>query len=272
MIDFAINYSPQAAELITLQQIEVDFFKTPPWPDMIAEARKFRPVTVHFELRAGAGKLKKQNWQEIEKYLASTATRYVNLHLNAKIKDFPGKFLDEPPKILHQIVAQRLIEDVQVVVDQFGADRVIVENVPYRTGNPETKIFATVLPEIITQVVQNTGCGLLLDISHARISAQSLGLDPEQYIGQLPIFQLKELHFTGIHILEDGRLQDHLSLTPEDWGWLDWTLDQVKQGFWSKPNMLAFEYGGTGPFFAENTDRQTLIDQVPGLVQAVHAV
>ncbi len=43
MTRFALNYSPQAADLLRAGQIEIDLFKCPAWPDLIAEAQAAAP-------------------------------------------------------------------------------------------------------------------------------------------------------------------------------------------------------------------------------------
>ncbi|HLV36123.1 MAG TPA: hypothetical protein VKY59_13445, partial [Spirillospora sp.] len=50
---FALNYSPQAAELLRAGDIDIDLFKCPDWPHLIEQARQQRPVYIHFPLVAG---------------------------------------------------------------------------------------------------------------------------------------------------------------------------------------------------------------------------
>ncbi|MEA3350412.1 MAG: DUF692 family protein [Chloroflexota bacterium] len=264
---FAINYSPQAAQLLAAGKIEIDYFKTPPWPDMIAKAKKYRPVAVHFPLRAGTGKLHQTNWAEIEAFLTSTATFYVNAHLVADARDGIPFDCDNPsPGEIEQIIANTHA-DVAALVSQFGAERVIVENVPYRVEEGYAN-RTSVLPEVISEVIESHGCGLLLDISHARISADALGMKPEDYIRALPMQRLRELHFTGLHDLGGGHLMDHLSVLEADWPWLDWVLDGIKKEGWGKAQMLAFEYGGDGnEFFDAHSDIEVIAEQVPRLYE-----
>lgn len=54
-MEFAVNYSLAAADLLREEQIQVDLFKCPAWPDLIAAAQEVHPVYVHFPLRVGAG-------------------------------------------------------------------------------------------------------------------------------------------------------------------------------------------------------------------------
>lgn len=264
----AVNYSPAAAALVTAGQIELDYFKTPPWQDMIAAALPVRPVTVHFELRAGGGDLDQTDFAAIEAFLQQTGTAYVNLHLNAKRADF-GLEPGNPEKPGEARVLERLIQDVQIITRQFGAERVIAENVPYRAKR-KGALRACIEPQVIQQVIQATGCGFLLDISHARITAHTLGLADWEYLAALPVQQLKELHFTGIHDF-DGYQQDHLSILPGDWQYLDAALQHIQRSEWGAAHMLAFEYGGVGEFFAEHTDPAVLAEQIPQLYERLNS-
>ena len=174
-MQFSINYSTQAAVLLDQHKIQLDRFKCPDWPELIQEARQRRPVAVHFALAAGRGKLLKKNLDKVAEVAEKTRTPYINLHLDAKIADFPDIPVGSTrPEHQERVLAQTL-EEVWLAVERFGAARVIVENVPYRlAGNV---LRPSVEPEAICRVVQETGCGLLLDIPHARITAAQLGLD-----------------------------------------------------------------------------------------------
>jgi uncharacterized protein (UPF0276 family) len=258
----AINYSTQAAALLAAGKIQLDRFKCPDWPDMIAEAQTQLPVAVHFTLTAGSGKLKKTaDWDFIAGLLDQTHTPYVNLHLSPTLKYFPDYSVDKLSHAQSKKVFKAMRKDVRAAVREFGPERVIVENVPYRGS--QDKVFRTAVePQWIGEIVEDTGCGLLLDISHARISAHQLGVDACEYMEQLPIEKIKELHFTGLHDL-DGYLQDHLSILEADWPFLEWALDRIHSGRWAVPWLLAFEYGGVGDKFAGRSDPAVIADQLP---------
>jgi uncharacterized protein (UPF0276 family) len=267
---FAINYSPQARSLCAEGRLEVDRFKCPDWPDMIAEAQTLRQVAVHFTLKAGRGKTKKANLEQVARWLDETGTRYVNVHLEPRPEDYSispeskGRNIKAPMPVdttdpaHQQQVLERTLEDLWPVVNRFGAERVIVENGPYRpTGNLLRPGAETAF---INQITQETGCGLLLDISHAMISAHHLGLSPQDYMELLPVERLGELHFAGVHNL-DGWLQDHLPALPADWEILTWVFQRIQSGAWPRPWLLAFEYGGVGEKFANQSDRSVIETQ-----------
>jgi len=251
-MNLAINYSTQAASLVTQGKVKVDRFKCPEWPDMIAEAIQLRPVAVHFKLEAGRGKLDGKNWGKVSHFLQLTNTPYVNFHLESRVDDFQDIPLDTTDPCYKEQIIERMVTDLNMAAREFGADRVIGENVPYR--GPAGKILRPAAePSIIQRVLAETGCGLLLDISHARIAAHYLGMEEHLYISQLPVERIREMHFTGVQC-PDGYWQDHLAAVEEDWQALDWTIQHIRGGEWPKPWLLAFEYGGVGEKFASRSE------------------
>lgn len=257
----SINYSKQAAQLYHQGKIYIDRFKCPDWPDMVAEAKELRPISVHFSLKAGRGKLEKVDWDEVFRFMDQNKTPYVNLHLEAKVKDFPHIPVDTTDPLHQEEIIQQVISDLQIAKKYFDPQKIILENVPYR-GNLGNILRPVVEPRIIRQIVEMTDCGLLLDISHARISAISICMNEHDYLSQLPVKRLRELHFTGVHNL-DGWLQDHLPALEADWLVLDWVLEHIQKGTWSKPWMLAFEYGGIGERFEKRSDPMVISEQLP---------
>lgn len=254
----AINFSTQSAVLYQLGKIKLNRFKCPDWPDLISEASRYCPVAVHFGLSAGRGRIKKKDWDEIKRIAEHTQTPFINIHLESRRQDFPEIALRSADSKHQEQVFRHMIEEVQIAAKFFGAERIIVENVPYRlNGNV---LRASVEPAVIRRVVQETGCGFLLDIPHARITANQLGMDEREYIASLPVHRLKELHFTGLENL-DGWLQDHTPAQPEDWALLDWVLEQIRSGGWPRPWLLALEYGGVGEKFSWRTDADRIQSQ-----------
>lgn len=267
---FAINYSEAAAQLMREDRIQLDRFKCPPWPGMIAEASQLCPVAVHFDLKAGQNRLGNVDWDLFTSLLEQTGTPFINIHLECVKADFPGISVEASGHAVRQAVLERMLADVQQLVDRYGAEQVIVENVPYR-GLQGKAMRPSVEPEVICEIVEATGCGLLLDLSHARIAARALGMDEEAYLAQLPVSQIRELHFTGLHRIED-RWQDHLEALDADWIFLEWALEQIRNGEWSRPWMMAFEYGGVGEKFAWRSDPTYIAQQAPRLLEMVASI
>jgi uncharacterized protein (UPF0276 family) len=269
-MDLTINYSSPAAALLAEERIEIDRFKSPDWPDLIEKASALRPVAVHFDLKAGQDVAGQADWEQIEALLEQTGTPYVNLHLAPLAAGFPGIHYDQPFSRLAQQAVDQMLQDVMLAVRRFGPERVIVENSPYR-GVRGSILRAAVEPEVICRIVDEAGCGLLLDISHARISAHYLEMDEREYLTSLPVHRLRELHFTGVHTV-DGLLQDHLPILPADWRLLKWVVERIQRGEWSRPWMLAFEYGGVGGPFEGRSNPAVIAEQAPQLYEMVKFV
>src|SRR5690606_16281585 len=105
-----------------------DLFKCPPWPDLIAEAAACRPVYVHFDLKAGSQALDGVDWEALRALKERTGTPYVNVHLTGLTRFFPHIPHDsEDPRHFDE-VAGRMIRDVRLIAEKFGAESVIVEN------------------------------------------------------------------------------------------------------------------------------------------------
>ncbi len=226
------------------------------------------------------------DWAGVDALLGRTDTPYVNLHLAPTVHDHPTIPIDSTDPAHVEELTACLVRDVRAVVERFGAGRVIVEN---DHDNGGLHLRPGYLPGVIRQVVEATGCGLLLDLSHARLAAHALGIDARDYLRALPLERVREIHLTGIQPFDErwvaalrragiadgvierfaGRLLDHLPLTEADWEFTAWAIDQVQRGAWGQPRVVALEYGGVGPLWEAVTDADVLADQVPRLYDLV---
>jgi uncharacterized protein (UPF0276 family) len=290
---FALNYSAQAATLVRRGRLHLDFFKCPPWPEMVATARQVLPVYIHFPLAVGLGHgdavdmsaahrrgpngYGPADWQAVEDWLQQTATSYVNLHLEDLGAD--GHGLTGKARADHLVEAA--VTDVEAVVRRFGAERVLLEN----DHGHDVADPAVLAPEVVTAIVRATGCGLLLDVSHARLAARRLDMDARAYIGRLPLDATREIHLTGIQRFGspwrermqangvppeviaryEGRWLDHLPLTAADWAFMSWVAEELRAGRWGQPTLITVECGGEGPVWQALTDAESLAEQVPRL-------
>jgi len=267
-VNVAVNYSPAAGMLLRAGRIDVDLLKVPDWPELIDEARAYRQVYVHFALEAGSS-AGEPDWERIAELRSLTSTRYVNLHAAPSGERFPTMDVATTAERDRLEVCRALAADVERASERFGADAVILENLIYR-GPDRALPRPGVEPAVLGEVVRSTGCGFLLDLSHARISAGYLGEDSWSYIERMPLEHLRELHVTGIGIVE-GRPQDHLELVEADWEALERALERIRSGAWRTPDTVTFEYGGVGPVFNWRTDPAVIEEQVPRLVDRVRA-
>ncbi len=120
----AVNFSPQASDLLKSGQIQFDLFKTPDWQDMVEVAIEFLPVYVHFDLSVGDGRLAHADWSKVDDFLEKTGTKIVNLHVVSPTD------LDPCNHGQVEALQDQIIHEVQTVCKRYNPERVITENIP----------------------------------------------------------------------------------------------------------------------------------------------
>lgn len=286
-MEFAVNYSPLLAGLVRSGQVRLDRFKCPAWPDLLDEARQTLPVYVHFPLSVGANigsplddeQNAPADLERFARLMEATGTPLVNTHLILDGRRYPHIPRDSREPRHRREVVDALLRDLVPLILRFGAERVMVENVINEYGWLEL----SVLPEVIGEILEKTGCGLLLDLSHARLAARNLGLDERAYTAMLPVERIREVHITGIQRMEGellerllaagdpggygkmlaGKWMDHLAMADADWPALEWLAGQLRGGRWGSPWVISLEYGGVGGFFGLFSERAVYLEQVP---------
>lgn len=267
MIQFAVNYSPEASALLAENAIAIDRFKCPDWPDLVQSAQAQRPVYVHFPIVIGSGQYETWDFAAIENWLNSTATLFVNSHITPNKTQFSEDMpLDD--------LSAALIKEVEQLVSQFGAERVIIENTPLYAGNQHNGYLKQgIEPQLIQNIVQATGCGFLFDISHSKLTSEFMGWDWHSYVHELPLQHMRELHVTGIGKWTNGNVGDHMPLTAMDWSRFEIVMNLMESGVLATPQVVAFEYGGVGKLKDLcGSDRDALARDVPRLYRRLRAM
>ncbi len=293
----AVNYSSALADLVGCGCAEVDMYKLPAWQDLVTQlaVEATRPTYIHFPLLAdtGVGELintetnAPPDWARIDRFLEATDTPWVSVHLGPRPGDHPT-LVGKTPEAQVETLVETLIADLEPIIERYGPNRVVGENIFEFYG---MHLRAAMFPEVLSRAIQATGCGFLLDLSHAQLAARALGVDPYAYVEALPVTRIREIHVTGVQRFEGvwidrarafgveesfieqvaGQYLDHLPMVDEDWVFLGWALDRIREGAWATPEIVAYECGGIGPLFAATTVPEILAEQVPRLYNMVHA-
>jgi uncharacterized protein (UPF0276 family) len=150
---------------------------------------------------------------------------------------------------------------VEQLANRFGREAIVVEHVP------ESERLAALgcYPALLCRLVRETGVGLLLDISHARLSARHYGCSVEEYIGRLPMERLKLIHTTGIGQDSDGAWVDHLPMDDRDYEVLSSVLRCARMGRYPLPSAVEHEYGGISGFVKRYSSADVLEREVTSL-------
>ena len=117
------------------------------------------------------------------------------------------------------------------------ADRLTVplllENVEHW---PLPELDIAVTPGFIGRVLDETGCGFLLDTAHAKVTAHRLKRDVCSYVEELPLHKVVEIHVCGTTFNGERVIDSHEPLQDEDYGLLAWLLQR------SAPRVVTLEY------------------------------
>ncbi len=240
LISIAVNYFPELKLLPTGRYVGFHCVKTGDWVvESIDQARcEFKSKTILFhqncivaETEQGCRELARQlqGWQQY------TGSPWVSSHLDYYTIPERQAHLqyDAPlPRISEREGLERLCL-AAAAVQSLVSVPLILENMPNRVVEG---VLLGPTPDLIGQMLASSDCGLLLDLAHARISAQVLRMDVHRYIESLPLHRVVELHVSGPR-REQGYLRDrHDALGREDYRLLEWVLPRCR------PQALTLEY------------------------------
>ncbi|RLL42791.1 DUF692 family protein [Oceanobacillus piezotolerans] len=262
---FAMNYSEEAKKLVDTGKITIDMFKCPDFDEnLIDRAKESKEVYVHFDVNAGDHRLDKVDWGKVEKLAKETNTPFINMHMVAFAKDYPHYDPGSGVPELKDAIIENVIQDINEVTARFGNDKVILENVVFIPhGNMQRLIIE---PHVVTAIIKETNCGLLLDTAHAQMTCKYTKMSVYDYINQLPVHAIKELHVTGIQSYK-GKLRDSMPMTEDDFELVKWVISNMEKGKWPTPWVASFEYGGVGPLMEWRSEEKVMKEQVPKLYQ-----
>lgn len=101
----------------------------------------------------------------------------------------------------------------------------ILENITYVVAMPGGEMDEA---EFLKEVLERTGCGLLLDVTNLHTNAVNHGYDPYTFLEQLPLEYVVQLHFVGGHWHKGVLVDSHSQPTsPETWELMDWVVARV---------------------------------------------
>ncbi len=271
-MQLAVNYSLMARDLLRGGHIDLDLYKCPDTAESVRAARQDRPAYVHFALHAGAQRVAAADWAHIEHLLENSDTHYINVHIAPNLRDFPGLELDTRDPAWTERLTEATLADIDHAARRFGAERVILENVPW-DPDPQYAIPRPVLElDVINRIVRESGCGYLLDLSHARIAALYLGIDEIAYIDAMPVDRLRELHITGTRYFDhESRWRDHYPMLTHDWRLAEHALAQIGRGAWAVPDIVALESGGVAESYAVRVSAADLTAEMKRLAALIDA-
>jgi len=262
----AVNYSQALLSLLAEDpNLGIDYIKAPtsPFPGSWHqfEDQGFGHASLPHLAQSGIMFLghpdreQRFNRPAVERVIATTGPPYLSTHLEARIEFFPelAPYQHQNHPLVQRVLKAHFVAAVQEVKAQLNIP-LIVENFPYYTWWWNFRWGSE--PQFITEICQETDCGFLLDIAHARCSSWHMGRDLMEYIQELPLKRLREIHLGGVRQRGVEGIRDtHTALNEEDYQLLEWLLSRTD------PDTVTIEYGGMPDYLINLERRQEPIER-----------
>jgi uncharacterized protein (UPF0276 family) len=234
------NYSQALAALIRSGEAPIDGIEVGPWftPHQIRQYQKELPGW-EFQFHAGnyVSRIRYQPCarKRLREYLSCTQNPWLSVHLELLplhiylLSAYFGVHLDPPDFekqknwFIHKLKNVKTIAQVPIILENL-------------ISLPNCKYGYAADPGVITKLLEEIECGLLLDIAHARVAASYQGKDVERYLDGLSLDRVEQVHVSGVR-MKAGYLHDaHESMQQEDYVLLEWVLRR------SRPKVVTLEY------------------------------
>jgi uncharacterized protein (UPF0276 family) len=233
------NWSKALEILIERDVVKIDYIKAGAYGtfnEQFAKMRSLRPILLHglgnFEC-TGMNNIEIVDFDLANKLIKDCSSPHYGLHLTLKNSDMHQGMTEEN-------IYEKMCENIQIFKNNMSVP-LLLENIP---DTPEDRVvydhYPYFKPEQIRRLLVDNNVSFLLDITHAKITAQYHRLDVYDYISQLPLDRIVEIHVNGSGFDKDGFPADtHESMKDEDYKLLEWVLNH------SKPDIVSLEYIGT---------------------------
>jgi uncharacterized protein (UPF0276 family) len=239
-IQLTADLSDPLLELVRDAEVPIDGVEVGPWFS-VRQIRRYREALPGLPFCFHGGDLIERVGlipgavSRIAAYQRCTGSPWVSMHITMWLPGMVWLMLRHGwrmPLPNVERATRRYIRQVERLARSIQVP-VILENTP---PFPFAGYDFEVQPARIREVLEKTGCGLLLDLGHARVAAAAWGIEVRDYLGDLPLERAVQVHTSGPR-MRDGRLVDaHEPLQEIDYALLDYVLARAR------PQVVTLEY------------------------------
>lgn len=231
MIELGCNFSVELLDLLDQKRALVDWIKLANehlYNEQYNAIKTLKPGLFHIVPNVlSNGHLDGWNIDRINKAISDCCSPHVGVHLYARKDTLKGEVTRESLKTL---TLHKISQWKQKIKSPY-----LIENMPITCLAEGYEHLAD--PEFLREICNEGNIGLLLDLSHLKISAWYRGESEESYLERLPLELVREIHVNGPSIKGTDYLDTHMAMRKEDFDFLDYTLS------FTKPKIVTLEYG-----------------------------
>lgn len=232
------NWSKALKFLIEKDVIKIDYIKSGAWGsfnEQFSMIRSMRPILLHglgYSEDIGMKNIEIIDFNFVNKLIKNCNSPHYGFHLAIKSSDmYPG--------MTEENIYEHMSKQIQILKRQLIVP-LLLENIP---DSPQDRVkfdhYPYIMPEQYSRLFIDNDVSFLLDLTHAKITAQYHGWNVHDYIRQLPLNRVVEIHTNGSGYDKDGFPADtHQAMGDEDYKLLEWVLNYVN------PSIVTLEYNG----------------------------
>lgn len=167
----------------------------------LEKVREDYPISLH-GVSLSLGSTDDINWQHL------TQLRDLSKQIDACLvsdhlswSSYNGQYFhDLLPLIYTDEALSHVVERIKVVQDFLGR-QIILENISQYVSYPQSTMLEW---DFFKEVVTQSGCGILLDLTNIHITAMNLDFNPMHYLSALPADAIQEIHLSGFTSVQNG--------------------------------------------------------------------
>lgn len=193
------------------------------------EVRKYYPISIHgvgLSLGSADG-LDDEHLQRFKTLVDRVGPFLVSEHLSWSTSGghYMNDLLPMPYTEEALMIVSQNIDRVQTLLKR----QILIENPSIYLALPEHHMDECAF---LTELVAQSGCGLLMDVNNVYVSGTNLGYAPERYLQHVPWHAVQEIHVAG-HAVTDQQgdtvlVDDHGSVVRKEvWALYSYALKKV---------------------------------------------
>lgn len=211
----ALDQQPQAVDV--LEVITEQFFSN---PEELERLRSRWKIILHgVELSMGSmGRMDRAYLERLRLASQYSESAYLSDHLS--FTRAPGlSLVNLTPLYFSPKVLRNAVDHIKEIQD-FTGKLLVLENITEVFTIPGAPLSG---PEFFSQVVEESGCGILLDVTNVAINSHNHGFDAYQYLQSLPLNRVFHIHIAGGHQDGDWAVDSHSQpVSEQTWELLAW--------------------------------------------------
>lgn len=217
------SFLDQHPDLVDYVEVPYELLRHQP---AVATIGKVKPIVLHCASLSVAGETRPlEVLEDVQHWVERTQTPWLGEHLSfITAERDPGDEASdayapgEPWNIGYTVSPQLSAATLERVLDAIGQIQarlsapLILENPPIYFTMPGSTMSQL---EFITELCRRSQVGMLLDLAHFYITAQTLGRDALTDLEAYPLDRVVEVHISGVDEQEGATWDNHASRAPE---------------------------------------------------------